>query len=334
MNNQQNEKERDPYSLAAYSHRFLRDCQLRNYSAGTIEVYGRNLSYFINWCDDRALQTPHEITPPILARYRRYLFNYRGKGNKALSQSTQARYLAPVRSLFGWLTEHNIVLYNASANIEMPKRYQPLPRQLLSAEEIETILQAIDLDHPLGLRDRSLLETLYATGMRSAELVKLALDDVDMEQGLVMIREGKGGHDRRIPMGDRAVNWLERYLQDCRPNYKKAHQHEEIYLSSNGVPIWPNKVGERLRDYKKQVGIEKSGGAHQIRHSVAALMLENGADIRFIQVMLGHKSLKTTQIYTQVSNRALKSVHEKTHPAELKEKNRLKRKNSEGESLH
>jgi len=314
----------DNNTLSYWQSQYLESIRMNNYSPNTVYSNGRYIGYFVQWCGDRELHHPEDITPPVLERYRRYLYHYRTKTGQPLKQRTQLGYLVPVRALFRWLTKRKVLVYNPAAEIELPRPEHHLPKDILKPAEVELVINQVDITEPLGLRDRALLEVLYSTGLRRAEVTALTLNNVDYDQGMVMVRQGKGRKDRCIPIGDRALAWLHKYLSDRRPYLKYAHNHEEIFLSVNGLPMHNGDVARRVRHYVKQAELGKEGACHMFRHSMATAMLDNGADIRHIQLILGHASLKTTQIYTQVSNRALKDVHSKTHPARLeKEENEI-----------
>ena len=172
-----------------------------------------------------------------------------------------------------------------------------------------------NLEERLGIRDRALLEFLYSTGIRRMELLHLKLYDVDQKHGLVTIREGKGRRDRVVPVGERALAWLDRYLTKLRPSLVLKPDDGVVFLTSLGAPFTPNHLSWLARRYVRAAEIGKSGACHIFRHTMATLMLEGGADIRYIQAMLGHVRLDTTQIYTHVSIRMLKQIHSATHPA-------------------
>jgi len=172
-------------------------------------------------------------------------------------------------------------------------------------------------DEAIGIRERAMLETLYSTGMRRSELAGLSVFDID--RGTVMIRQGKGKKDRMIPIGERALHWIERYQLEVRPELVVGRNCNALYLTNLGEPFTPPRLTELVRDYVLAAKIGKTGACHLFRHTMATLMLENGADIRFIQAMLGHADLSTTQIYTQVSIRKLKEIHTATHPAKARQ---------------
>jgi integrase/recombinase XerD len=198
--------------------------------------------------------------------------------------------------------------------LELPRVGYKLP-SVLNKEEAEQVLCQPNVGEPLGIRDRAMLEMLYSSGLRRMELLHLKLYDVDQKHGLVTVRQGKGKRDRVVPIGERALAWLDLYLNQLRSEIVKNPDDGIIFLTSNGVPFTPNYLSWLARQYVKSAGIGKGGACHIFRHTMATLMLEGGADIRYIQAMLGHVRLDTTQIYTHVSIRMLKQVHTITHPA-------------------
>jgi integrase/recombinase XerD len=223
----------------------------------------------------------------------------------------------PLKSFFKWLARNNVILYNPASDLELPKLEKRLPRNVMNAAEAESVINQPDTTTPLGVRDRAILETLYSTGVRRMELVGLTLFDLDVSRGTVMVREGKGKKDRMIPIGERALAWIKKYLVDVRPTLVVPPDGGTLFLTVLGEPLSRNRLGELVREYVEKAGIVKKGSCHLFRHTMATLMLENGADIRFIQEMLGHENLSTTQIYTQVSIRKLKEIHTATHPAKM-----------------
>jgi integrase/recombinase XerD len=219
---------------------------------------------------------------------------------------------------FKWLTRRNIIPYNPASELELPKLEKRLPRAVLSEREAESVLNQTNLDDPMGLRDRAILEVLYSTGIRRQELINLLVQDLDRERGTLFVRQGKGRVDRMIPIGERAVQWVDKYLEATRPELACGRDEGRLFLNHYGQAIGTNGLTRLVRNYIDKAHIGKRGSCHLFRHTLATLMLENGADIRFIQAMLGHVKLDTTQIYTQVSIKKLKEVHTLTHPARVK----------------
>lgn len=302
--------------MRALIARHLEWLAVTNYSATTVTVRTFYLAVFRRWCEERGITRPAEVTKPVLERYQRWLHHVRKRDGRPLSFQGQYTKLVAVRGLFRWLAKQNLILYNPASDLELPRLPKRLPKHILSAAEAEAVLNKVDLSDPLGLRDRAMLETFYSTGMRKAELENLHLFDVDAERGMVTIRQGKGQKDRVIPIGERAVAWIEKYLAEVRPSLVVPPDEGFLFLSSTGRHLpSDSRLSIRVREYIEAAGIGKSGGCHLFRHTMATLMLENGADIRFIQQMLGHSALSTTEIYTRVSIRKLKEIHTATHPA-------------------
>jgi integrase/recombinase XerD len=202
----------------------------------------------------------------------------------------------------------------------LPRLERRLPRHVLTAEEVEQVLLGPHLGDGIGVRDRAILEVFYSTGIRRMELVNLSVWDLDQERGTLMVRQGKGKKDRMVPIADRAIAWIERYLRQVRPSLVMPPDEGTLFLTNLGESLTPSRLTQLVREYVNGAELEKHGACHLFRHTMATLMLEGGADIRYIQEMLGHVELSTTQIYTQVSIKKLKAVHELTHPGAAKER--------------
>lgn len=305
----------EPESLYFYLLRFIQHCKVINMSKNTIHSREIYLRRFIKWCDERGLIKAQEITRPILERYQRHLFLTRKPDGSPLSVSGQLSYLNAIRALFKWLTRQNYILYNPASDLELPKASKRLPRHVLSAGDAEAILNQPDTNTITGIRDRAVMEVLYSTGMRRNELTNLKTTDIDIERGTILIRHGKGDKDRMIPIGQRAIDWIEKYLNEVRPQLAIGMSENILFLNTYGEELGLTWLSRIVKKYIEQADINKTGSCHLFRHTMATLMLENGADIRYIQAMLGHAKLDTTQIYTQVSIRKLKDIHTATHPA-------------------
>jgi integrase/recombinase XerD len=305
----------DPESIWNYMLRFTRWQAERSYSAHTIEGRERTLRVFAAWAAERGLIRVQEITRPILERWQRHLFLYRKQDGEPLAVRSQLAHIHPLKAFFRWLARENHILYNPASDLELPRIGRRLPRNVMTISEAERVLAVPNLDLAMGVRDRAMLEVLYSTGIRRAELVNLNLYDIDRERGVMMVREGKGKKDRMVPVGARALQWIDKYLADVRPDLASGADDGTLFLSTYGQALGVERLAEIVREAVNDSGIGKRGSCHMFRHTMATLMLENGADVRFIQAMLGHADLKTTEIYTQVSIKALKAVHTATHPA-------------------
>ena len=287
------------------------------YSPRTIAAQKHALGRFIAWADERGLSRPQDITRPILERYQRHVYNYRKHNGQPLTVSAQLGLILPLQAWFKWLTKQNHILYNPAADLDLPTRPKALPKGLLSVAQVEEILNGCDITQPEGIRMRAMLEVLYSTGVRRFELAGLKLFDVDTERGALMVRQGKGAKDRLVPIGERACAWVDKYLREVRPELLASADDYSLFLDDDGQPFEPGKLGDQVRRHLSKSGVQHAGSCHLFRVACATHMLENGADIRFIQSLLGHAKLDTTQIYTLVSLAKLKEVHNATHPARL-----------------
>lgn len=288
----------DPESLSVLSTAWTQELETRNYSPSTVHARKRAMGYFLAWCDERSLGRASEITRPILASYQHALFHHRTRDDRPLSFATQSERLSTVKLFFQWAARKNIVMYNPASEIELPRVERRLPKHVLTASEADLVIAQPNVGDALGLRDRALLELLYSTGMRRAEVCALEVFDLDPDRGTVVVRQGKGKKDRVVPMGERASRWLTKYLTDVRPVLARSPNEHAVFVSHDGERFTPDFLSRLVREYVEKSGIAKKGSCHLFRHAAATLMLENGADIRFIQQMLGHRSLETTEIYT------------------------------------
>jgi integrase/recombinase XerD len=302
-------------ALAAMMEEHLEALLVKNYSEHTVKSRRVFIGRFIDWSKERGVTEPVEVTRPILERYQQYLFHYRQKNGRPLTFRSQHAHIVPLRVWFKWLARQRYILHNPASELELPRMEYRLPKTILTVSEIEQVLSQPDINDPLGLRDRALLEMLYSTGMRRRELAELKLYDIDTERGTVTIRQGKGKKDRVLPLGERASAWMEKYIHDARPQIVVEPDDYTVFLSNAGEPFNLDYLTQLVRDHVETAQIGKRGACHTFRHTMATLMLENGADIRYIQQMLGHADLKSTQIYTHVSIRQLKLIHAATHPA-------------------
>ena len=286
----------------------------RHYSESTITQSRRHLQWFSDWAKERGIERAGEVTLAVLELYQGHLYAARKSDGQPLSIASQVGRLQPVRSLFRWLVRQHYLAANPAADLLLPK----LPRQLespLSLEEVELVLAQPEVADPLGLRDRAMLELAYSSGLRRSEIARLLLSDVDFFHGTVFVRQGKGKKDRLVPVGERALAWIEKYLRESRPKLLAGIDGGALFLGEYGEAISPSRLTYLAGRYMRQAGIGRRGACHLLRHTMATQMLEGGADIRYIQEMLGHENLQTTEIYTHVSIGSLKRVHEATHPA-------------------
>ncbi|MBN4073894.1 site-specific tyrosine recombinase XerC [Beggiatoa alba] len=289
--------------------------QVRGYSDSTLHRRESDIRRFVGWCDDRSLNHPNQVTKPILESYQRYLFHYRQQRNdRPLSPTSQNHYLTSVKQYFKWLTQENYLLYNPALELIIIKQVFSLP-VVLSIDEIKQLMAQPDTNTPGGIRDRAILELFYSTGIRRTELCNLTLQDILLTRKTLYVRKGKGNKDRLLPVGDKALAWIQRYLNHARHEYITDIHQETLFLNDYGDPFRDNKLGDKVKRFMRNAGIDVLGSCHLLRHAMATHMLENGAELRYIQVMLGHSNVNTTQIYTHVSIRKLQEVHRATHPS-------------------
>jgi len=309
-----------PGSLAHESARYLQSLAVRNYTPDTIEGRRDALKVFLLWAQERDLTQPAAITKAILESYQRHLWRWRKKNGMPLGISTQRSRLGTLKDLFKYLVRQDALGANPASELEMPRQEKRLPKEALGIQQVAALLNIPDIRDPLGQRDRAMLELFYSTGLRRSELARLEIHDLNRERQTLQVRQGKGHKDRVVPVGSRALAWVVRYLEEVRPRLMLHAQERALFLTSYGEPFNPDVLSRMVSKWLKQADINRPGSCHLLRSTCATHMLEGGADIRFIQQLLGHEKLETTAIYTQVSIEQLKAVHGKTHPAETGKK--------------
>lgn len=294
---------------------FCRHLAARNYSPYTIEQRHSVANDFIAWSKTLGIERAGEVTREQVEHYRRRMFEHRKRNGEPLAVRTQIVRLVALRAFFRWLARARIIAFDPAAELELPRGERRLPGVILSQTEVETVLELPDITTALGVRDRAIMEVFYVTGIRRLELTRLRLRDLDYARRLLLVRKGKGAKDRYVPTGERALAWLIAYLTWARPRLVGEIESDLLFLTSRGAPLAPKKLTARISAYVSEAKLNKYGSCHLFRHAAATHMLDRGADIRFIQMLLGHESLDTTQIYTHVSIVSLAAVHAATHPA-------------------
>lgn len=278
----------------------------RGLSRNTLEAYRRDLTGFSAWLtghDSRLLDVHREDITRWLA--------YRlSKGIKARST---ARSLSCLRSLYRYLLRENRISEDPTLLVENPKLGRPLP-DTLTEMDVERLLSAPDVTTPLGMRDRTMLEVLYATGLRVTELVSLQLTDVNIRQGVVRVI-GKGSKERLVPLGEEAIGWYCQYLKEARPALLKNNLRQDVvFPSGQGRPMTRQTFWHRIKAHARTAGIRRKLSPHTVRHAFATHLLNHGADLRVVQLLLGHSDLSTTQIYTHVAQQRMKELYRTHHP--------------------
>lgn len=303
-------------TLKHYLNEYLVHLDTLGRSPRTVESYRERILHFITWAELRGVHHPAQASLTVLEGYQRYLGHYRKANGERLSSNSQRERLSSLRLWFRWLLQRHAILYSPADALRLPKEVRRLPMGVLSDHETEQLMRAIDISSPLGLRNRTLLETFWSSGIRRMELANLKLKDVDLSRGALHVHQGKGGKDRMVPLGERAVSWIRRYLQQARPQLSQQRDSGHLFLTHRGNPLKRGSltaiVGHSLRQTAQ---LDKAGACHLLRHSMATQMLDNGADTRHIQAILGHEKLDTTQLYTRVAIKQLQKVHAQTHPA-------------------
>lgn len=274
-------------------------------SNNTQESYRRDLEQFAAWVNSRAsaLKTVDVV---LLQEYLDFRLQQK------LSSRSSARFLSCVRGFYRYLVRENRISENPVALVESPKLARSLPKSL-SEVDVEALLAAPDLFDPIGLRDRTMLEVLYACGLRVSELVDLSMPQINLRQNVVRVM-GKGSKERLIPMGEEAAVWLGRYLREARPVLLNNMPDEVVFPSKRGQPMTRQTFWYRIKHWAMVAGIQKDLSPHTLRHAFATHLLNHGADLRVVQLLLGHSDLSTTQIYTYVANLRMKQQHQLHHP--------------------
>jgi integrase/recombinase XerD len=319
-----NAREYSP-ELKRWVDAFLDYSAIRNYSRVTIQQRRYHLLSLLAWFDERSIVQLEQITADVMNSYQRYLFHYRQDNGKPLSVTAQRARLMSIRAWFRWLRKAGHQPQDPCLDMELPKEERRLPRGVLTASEVEQIMIVPDVQTPLGLRNRAMLELLYSTAMRRTELTGLKVHDVDTQRRVISIWCGKGRKDRVVPFGERALGWLEQYLETTRPRLLVDPRETTLFLTYNGRPFVSNALSDIVRKCVRAADVSKRGSCHLLRHTAATLMLDAGANVRYIQELLGHEELTTTQIYTHVSITELQKVHDRTHPARPKDQSQALR---------
>jgi len=299
-------KEKGKLYMEALVQRFVnfleRDKRL---SMNTLQSYRRDIEQYFNYLREINLQNISNSNKTTVIAYLLYL------QKKGRATSTISRNLASIRSFYQYIAKNKLIDNDPTAELESPKVEKKLP-QILSPEEVELLLdqpQCVDLK---GYRDKAMLELLYATGMRVSELIQLDTQDLNID--LAYIKCNKGTRERMIPIGSMAISALKEYLNKSRPLLIQTNDEKALFVNINGGRLTRQGFWKIIKQYKNQAQISKDITPHTLRHSFAAHLLENGADLRSIQEMLGHSDISSTQIYAQIAKNRIKEVYKKTHP--------------------
>lgn len=276
-------------------------------SRNTLESYRRDLSKFAAWLQILRNATILETTHADIQGFLAHLYVQQ----KAKATST-SRAISSLKRLFRYLLRQNKITTDPTLQIAAPKLPRSLPKSL-TEEDVELLLNAPDVDTPLGMRDRTMFEVLYASGLRVSELVGLSVAQVSLDMGVVRVM-GKGGKERLVPLGEEALDWLQRYLLEMRPALLSGRLSDAMFVTQRGEAMTRQMFWFLIKKHAKQGGIHKPLSPHTLRHAFATHLLNHGADLRVVQMLLGHSDISTTQIYTHVARERLKALHSKHHP--------------------
>jgi len=304
-----------PRGIAAHAAAFLKSLAARAYSQPSVDAHRWALRQFTAWADSRGTHDPAAFTRADLEAYQLFLHHYRSpRGGKPLVTNTQLARLGCTRRFFAWLCRSGTIPANPAADLDLPRKQARRLPKALDENEIQRLLAIPNSADPFGLRDRTILELFYATGIRRSEMANLDLGDYDPTTRTLIVRKGKNGKDRMLPVGERAAAWLDRFLAESRPLFDHLPCETALFLTGYGERFSPSYLGNWIKKLLQRCGIDKPGSCHLWRHSCATDMHRGGADIRYVQEMLGHERMETTQIYTHVHIDALREVHARCHP--------------------
>ena len=275
-------------------------------SEKTIESYSRDLSRYLQFLRQQGIETISDTDTPLILKH---LISLREAG---LGSKSCARHLVTLRGFYRFLVQEKVFAYDPARHIDLPKSGLKLP-DVLSVAEVDLLLKMPDTKKPRGQRNAAMIELLYAAGLRVSELVNLVLLDVNLEACFVRVL-GKGSKERIVPIGTHARKKIDDYIKTARPLLLKKNVSKYLFVARAGKPLSRQGFWKLLKQYSQQAGIKKKITPHSLRHSFASHLLEGGADLRAVQVMLGHVDISTTQIYTHVAREHLKQMHEKYHP--------------------
>ena len=310
-----------PPALDVLVRRYQQHLETLNYSAETLktqEVYFHRLAEFLA---ESKTTDPQAVTATLLTDFQRWLFYQPTHRGTARTVASQNRVLSTVKSFFAFLVREGYLSHNPAQALRLSKEPDALPKNILTPGEARRLIEAPDTHTLTGYRDRTLLEVLYATGIRKAELRNLTVDDVNLEEELLRVNRGKGGKDRVVPLTGIACQYLENYIKAIRPELLKGRDTDKLFISiRDGRPVGVHGIKLILNFYVRKLRLKKHVTCHLWRHSCATHLVKNNANLRCVQEMLGHKSLATTERYLRLTITDLKEAHHKFHPREQQQR--------------
>ena len=275
-------------------------------SRNTLDAYRQDLVQFTQWLAKACGKDLPAADHGDLQAYLAYQFR------KKTRASSAARLLSSLKRMYRWLQRQNRIKTDPTLNIDTPKLPRPLPKSLTEAA-VESLLAAPDVKTPRGVRDKAMLEVLYASGLRVSELVSLKLPQVSQDMGVVRVL-GKGSKERLVPLGDEALAWVKRYASSARADLLEGQASDDLFVTAQGSAMTRQSFWQIIKRYALQAGLKASISPHVLRHAFATHLLNHGADVRVVQLLLGHSDISTTQIYTHVARERLKQLHAMHHP--------------------
>jgi len=300
-------------SFAVGLNEFEKYMGIKGYSSGTKTAYASHLTRFFEWMEGKDIRDVRRVGKDLLRAYLLHLSELRIE-DKPLGWGTVCVRVRSVKRFFEYLEATQQILVNPAEAIQEPKRATRLPKFILSQEQVEKFLGSCDLSTPAGVRSRAILEVFYSTGIRLGEMTVLKVEDVNLEEGLLRVNEGKGAKDRVVPLGKQAAVFLKSYLSDIRPKLVRKNDEGHLWVSLYGTPLSKESIEAMVKRAGRAAGMVVS--PHTLRHTFATHMVKNGADIILVSQLLGHADLRSTQIYVRVAGVDVKKSHAETHPRE------------------
>jgi len=299
-------------------HEYRNYLRLKGYAKKSITKYLDGAIRFNEYLlKERGVRRIQDVTREDIKCYQSKVYSMRRqRDDMPLGLSRKSGLVNAVKNYFKFLLKTGYVLYNPAAGMDLPRVRREVLREVLKEREIKKILKNIKGNTPVEARDRAMLEVLYSTGIRNTEMRNIKMKDIDTDRRELRIREGKGGKDRIVPLGRIASAWVEEYIREVRPKFLWDKDTEYLFISVRGRKLTIGMPNYIVKKYAKRAGIKKNVKTHMLRHTCATHLLKGGADIRYVQELLGHSSLDSTQIYTKIEIGDLKKVHRKTHPRE------------------
>ena len=318
-------------SMESLKSAYLEHLTLKSMRPLTVRQNDLALRVFLGWLNGKGIKDLKQVDQELFETYKAWLSGYTSRNGEPLRVGTVRERIFTPQRWFAWLKKKGGLDFDPIAGVKAPRRKKQLPRGVMRTDEIRKLMEQPDLRSVIGYRDRTIMEVLYSTGARAAELTGLRVPDINLQKKMMYIRNGKGGKDRFVPLSTPCCRFLDRYLDVIRPELvagmrpsgnnwlKKSETGKDLlFLSIYGGPMGTVWLGAMMKNYIRKAGITKVlSPVHSFRHSVATHLLEGGMDIRYVQVLLGHNNINSTQIYTHVERQTLQTLLKKYHPREL-----------------